>query len=85
MAFLAVVSFAFSQIPSMTGHWICRLQSNGFSCNNKFLPIDIIQLQNSKVNNVSNIIIIKKTNTKSNVGKHGPPTNAKVGSGAAEE
>jgi hypothetical protein len=30
-------------------------------------------------------LIIQKANTKSSVGQHGPPTNAKVGSGAAEE
>jgi hypothetical protein len=39
----------------------------------------------SEVNNVSNVIIIEKANTKSSVGQHGPSTNAKVGPGAAEE
>jgi hypothetical protein len=41
--------------------------------------------QNSEVNNVSNVIIIQRANTKSSVGQQGPPTNAKVGSGAIEE
>jgi hypothetical protein len=49
---------------------------------NKFSIFDI---QNSEVNNVSNVNIIQKANTKSNVGQHGLPTNAKVGSGAMEE
>jgi hypothetical protein len=40
---------------------------------------------NSDVNNVSNGIIIQKAITKSSVGQHGPPANAKVGSGAANE
>jgi hypothetical protein len=31
------------------------------------------------------VIIIQKANTTSSVGQHGPPTNAKVGSSAAEE
>jgi hypothetical protein len=39
----------------------------------------------SEINNVSNVIIIQKANTKSSVGQHGPPTNAKVGSGVMEE
>jgi hypothetical protein len=34
---------------------------------------------------VSNVIIIQKANTKSSIGQHGPLTNVKVGSGAAEE
>jgi hypothetical protein len=42
-------------------------------------------IQNSKVNNVENAIIIQKAITKSSVGQHGPPTNAKVGSGVAVE
>jgi hypothetical protein len=42
-------------------------------------------LDRSEVSNVSNVIIIQKANTKSSEGQHGPPTNAKVGSGAAEE
>jgi hypothetical protein len=29
------------------------------------------------INNVLNVIIIQKANTKSSVGQHGPPTNAK--------
>jgi hypothetical protein len=33
----------------------------------------------------ASVIIIQKANTKSSVGQHGPPTNTKVGSGAAEE
>jgi hypothetical protein len=40
------------------------------------------EVQNSEVNNVQNVTIIQKEITKSNVGQHGPPTNAKVGSGA---
>jgi hypothetical protein len=42
-------------------------------------------IQNSEVNIVKNVIIIQKANTKSSVGQHGPPTNAKVGAYAAEE
>jgi hypothetical protein len=42
-------------------------------------------IQNSEVNNVSNAIIIQKAITKSSVEQHAPLTNAKVGSGAAEE
>jgi hypothetical protein len=42
-------------------------------------------IQNSKVNNVQNVIIIQKAITKSSVGQHGPPINAKVGSDAAKE
>jgi hypothetical protein len=34
---------------------------------------------------MENAITIKKASTKSSVGQHGPPTNTKVGSGAAEE
>jgi hypothetical protein len=41
-----------------------------------------IEVQNTEVNNVYNVIIIQKANTKSSVGQHGPLTNAKVGSGA---
>jgi hypothetical protein len=41
-------------------------------------------MPNSEVNNVSNVIIIQRANTKS-VRQHGPPINAKVGSGAMEE
>jgi hypothetical protein len=46
-----------------------------------------ITIQNSEVNNVQNKIIIQRTITKSSVGQHGPPTNAKVhvGTGAIEE
>jgi transcriptional regulator of nitric oxide reductase len=36
-------------------------------------------IQNSRVNNMSNIDIIHKANTKWSVGKHGPPTKVKVG------
>jgi hypothetical protein len=46
---------------------------------------DVIKVQNSAVNNMSNATTIQKANTKSSVGQHGPPTNAKVGSGAMEE
>ena len=42
-------------------------------------------IQNSAVNNVSNVIIIQKANTKSNLGQHRPPINAKVGSSAKKE
>jgi hypothetical protein len=45
----------------------------------------VLIYKNIKVNNVLNVIIIQRANTKSCVGQHGPPTNAKVGSGAAEE
>jgi hypothetical protein len=41
-----------------------------------------IIIQNSEVNNVQNVTIVQKAITKSSVGQHGPPTNAKVGSGA---
>jgi hypothetical protein len=34
---------------------------------------------------ISNAAVTRADCTKSNVGQHGPPTNAKVGSGAAEE
>jgi hypothetical protein len=49
--------------------------------------MDFMDLENtnSEVNNVSNVIIIQKANTKSSVGQHSPSTNAKVGSGDAEE
>jgi hypothetical protein len=43
------------------------------------------EIQNSEVNNVQNAIIIQKAITKSSGGQHGPPTNAKVGSGVAKE
>jgi hypothetical protein len=42
-------------------------------------------VQNTEVNNVPNVIIIQKANTKSSVEQHGSPTNAKVGPGAMEE
>jgi hypothetical protein len=42
-------------------------------------------IQISEINNVSNVIIIQKANTKSSLGQQGLPTNAKVGSGAMEE
>jgi hypothetical protein len=42
-------------------------------------------IQNSKINIVQNVIIIQNANTKLSVGQHGPPTKAKVGSGAEEE
>jgi hypothetical protein len=42
-------------------------------------------IQNSEVNNVQNAIAIQKAATESSAGQHGPPTNAKAGSGAAEE
>jgi hypothetical protein len=45
----------------------------------------VLEIQNSKVNNVYTAIIIQKAITKSSTGQHGPPTNAKVGSDAAEE
>jgi hypothetical protein len=47
--------------------WIIRVAS------------DIIQ--NSEVNNVSNVITFEKSNTKSSIGQHGLPTKEKVGSG----
>ena len=43
------------------------------------------KIENSKVNNVQNIIIIQKAIKNTNVGQHRPPTNAKAGSGATEE
>jgi hypothetical protein len=43
------------------------------------------KIQNSKVNDVSKVIVMQRANTKSSVGQHGSPTNAKVGSGAMEE
>ena len=36
-------------------------------------------------NKVSNVIIVKKTHTKSSVEQHGPSTKTKTGSGAMEE
>jgi hypothetical protein len=39
-------------------------------------------LENSEVKNVYNITVVQKAITKSSVRQHGPPTNAKVGSGA---
>jgi hypothetical protein len=44
-----------------------------------------LRISNNEVNNVLKVIIIHKVNTKSNEGQHGPPTKAKVGSGAMEE
>jgi hypothetical protein len=44
-----------------------------------------VHIKNREVNNVSIECIIQKANKKSSVGQRGPPTNAKVGSGAAEE
>jgi hypothetical protein len=49
-----------------------------------FLELLVCGIQNSEVNDVSNVIIIQNANTKSSVGQHGPPKNAKVGSGIAE-
>jgi hypothetical protein len=43
-----------------------------------------LQIQNSEVNDVYNAIVIQKAITKSSLGQHGPPTNAKVGSGVAK-
>ena len=37
-----------------------------------------ITIQNSEVNKVWNVNIIQKTITKSSVGQHGPPKNAKA-------
>jgi hypothetical protein len=51
--------------------------------NNIFRDV-MIKVQNSEIN-VWKVIIIEKAITKSSVGQHGPSTNAKVGSGAAEE
>jgi hypothetical protein len=46
----------------------------------------LVEILNTEVSNVLNVIIIlKKENTKSIVGQHGPPTKAKVRSGAMEE
>jgi hypothetical protein len=52
---------------------------------NEFHSSMVICIQNSRVNNVSNVIIIQRANTKSSVRQHGPPSNAKEGSGAMEE
>jgi hypothetical protein len=41
-------------------------------------------VQNSEVQNVWNVIIIQEANRKLSVGQHGPPTNAKTGSGAMD-
>jgi hypothetical protein len=43
------------------------------------------ETQNSEVNIVQNVIIIQRANTKSSAGQHGPPRNAKVGSGVMKE
>jgi hypothetical protein len=40
-----------------------------------------VPIQNREVNNM----LIQRANAKSSVRQHGPPTNAKVGSGAMEE
>jgi hypothetical protein len=45
----------------------------------------MLEIQNGEVNNVQNVIVIQKAITKLSVGQHGRPTNANVGSGAAEE
>jgi hypothetical protein len=37
-----------------------------------------------EVHNVSNAVIIEMENTKSSVRHHGPPINAKIGSGVME-
>jgi hypothetical protein len=50
-----------------------------FSCSDVII---LHEIQNSEVNNAWNEIIVQKAITKSSVGQHGPPTNAKVGSGA---
>jgi hypothetical protein len=51
-----------------------------------FVQIYISMLNtNSEVENVSNVIIIQKANTKSTEGQQWPPTNVKVGSGAMDE
>jgi hypothetical protein len=42
-------------------------------------------IQNREDNIVLNVIIIKKTKTKSSAGQHRSPTNAKVGAGAMVE
>jgi hypothetical protein len=42
-------------------------------------------MQNSEVKIIQNVIIIQKANIKSSVGQHGPSTNVKVASDAAEE
>jgi hypothetical protein len=47
------------------------------SYKNRFMDTSI---KNSELNNVSNVVIIQEANTKLSVGKHRPPTNAKVGS-----
>jgi hypothetical protein len=67
------------------------VHSHYFDFANPIYPVPAIassnlrNIQNSKVNNVLNIIIILKAITKSSAGQHGPPENAKVGSGDAEE
>jgi hypothetical protein len=38
----------------------------------------MVGVYNGKVINISNIIIVQKANTKSNVGQHRSSTNAKV-------
>jgi hypothetical protein len=49
-----------------------------------YSTVNFYTIQNSEVNE-ENVIIIQKAITKSSVGQYGPETNAKVGSGAAEE
>jgi hypothetical protein len=57
-----------------------NLANNLSICTQRF-TIFSVSTQNSEVNNASNVITIQKANTKSSVGQHGRPTNAKVGSG----
>jgi hypothetical protein len=54
---------------------------NDLVCDYK-LSLAHMVTSNSEDNNVSNVIIIQKADTKSIVGQHARPTNAKVGSGA---
>jgi hypothetical protein len=65
--------------------WKCFdifLNPEKYEYKNLFLYSQKYKIVNITMYNVSNVIIIQQANTKYSVGQHGPPTNAKVGSGA---
>jgi hypothetical protein len=69
---------------------ISKYKADEQHCVQSFISrsLGYINVSNSEVSDVLNIIIIKKkkkANTKSSEGKHGLPIKAKVGSGAIEE
>jgi hypothetical protein len=53
--------------PGLVGNWFqIDFENNG---NLKYY----VEIQNSEVNNVYNVIKVQKANTKSSAGQHGPP------------